>query len=57
MEQKAVLVLSSVAVAGLAIAGVILAVRMPEDAVPGAFAVLVNASTRGMQGIPEACTC
>lgn len=56
MEQKVVLVLGSVAVAGLAVMGVILAVRMPQDATPAAFTALVNATAHGL-AIAENSTC
>ena len=56
MEQKVVLVLGSVAAVGFAVAGVILAVRMPQDATPGAFAALANAAARGL-AIAENSTC
>lgn len=56
MEQKVVLVLGSVAVTGLAVMGVILAVRMPQDATPVAFTALVNATARGF-AIAENSTC
>lgn len=56
MEQKVVLVLGSVAVTGLAVMGVILAVRMPQDATPAAFTALVNATACGL-AIAENSTC
>ena len=56
MEQKVVLILGSVVATGLVITGVILAARMPVEAIPGAFAALVNASTRGL-AIAENSTC
>lgn len=56
MDQKVVLVFGSVAVAGLAVMGIILAVRMPQDATPAAFTALVNATARGL-AIAENSTC
>lgn len=56
MEQKVVLILGSVVAAGMAAACVILAVRMPVEATPGAFSALVNATNRGL-AIAENSTC
>lgn len=56
MEQKVVLILGSVVAAGMAAACVILAVRMPVEATPGAFSTLVNATNRGL-AIAEDSTC
>ena len=56
MEQKVALVLGSVVAVGFAVAGVILAVRMPQDATPGAFVALANAAARGLT-IAETSAC
>ncbi len=56
MEQKVVLILGSVVATGMAAACVILAVRMPVEATPGAFSALVNATSRGL-AIAENSTC
>lgn len=56
MEQKTIQGLGSVAVVGLVIMGIILSVRMPQDATPAAFSALVNAIARGL-AIAENSTC
>ena len=56
MEQKVVLILGSVVATGMAAACVILAVRMPREAAPAAFAACVNATARGL-AIAENSTC
>ena len=48
MEKKIVAILGSLAAAGVVATGVILAVRMPKEATPGAFTAFVNATSRGL---------
>lgn len=57
MDQKTVVVLNSLVAAGFVAMGIILCVRMPQEATADAFTCLVNASARGTLAIAETSAC
>ena len=57
MDQKAAVVLNAFVAAGFVAMGIILCVRMPQEATADAFTCLVNAPARGTLAIAGTSTC